>query len=130
MNTCANTCAEGMHLMVGTDDSAVDALLAVRRVGEIEVVVRERGLKRRDLKDALRRRLPDPVINLGGLQCIQYFQQCRLVQGYRALFPSAKPFAWVSLNHHTVAFHRASGTPSAPATYTSGGYAAALCLSV
>jgi hypothetical protein len=28
-------------------------------------------------------RLPDPVINLGGLQCIQNLKQCRLVQGHR-----------------------------------------------
>jgi hypothetical protein len=30
-------------------------------------------------------RLPDPVINLGGLQCIQNLKQCRLVQGHRVL---------------------------------------------
>jgi len=30
-------------------------------------------------------RLPDPVIDLGGLECIQNLKQCRLVQGHRVL---------------------------------------------
>jgi hypothetical protein len=45
-----------MHVMVGADDSVIDALLAVRSAEEIALVVRERRLNRRDLKDALRRR--------------------------------------------------------------------------
>jgi tetratricopeptide (TPR) repeat protein len=54
--TGLNTCADGMQVMVETDDSAIDALLAVRNAEEIELVIRERGLKRRGLKNALSRR--------------------------------------------------------------------------
>jgi hypothetical protein len=39
-------------------------------------------------------RMPDPVINLGGLQRIQNLKQGRLVQGHRALCPSARTLAW------------------------------------
>ena len=59
-------------------------------------------------------RLADPVIDLGGLQCIQDFQQGRLVQGHRVLCPSARTIGVGLADHHTVALLRASGTPSGP----------------
>jgi hypothetical protein len=47
-------------------------------------------------------RLADPVFNLGGLECLQDFQQCRLVQGHRVL--SFRENHWRGLaDHHTVA---------------------------
>jgi hypothetical protein len=39
-------------------------------------------------------RLPDPVINLGGFECIQDFQQCRLVQGHRVLSFRENHWRW------------------------------------
>ena len=38
-------------------------------------------------------RLPDPVVNLGGLECLQDFKQCRLVQGHR-VFVSFRENHW------------------------------------
>jgi hypothetical protein len=63
--------------------------------------------------------LPDPVIDLSGLECLQDFQQCRLVQGHRVL--SFRENHWRGLaDHHTVASPACSGTPSGPITYTTG----------
>jgi hypothetical protein len=66
-------------------------------------------------------RLPDPVIDLRGLQRIKYFQQCRLVLGHRVLV-SFRENHWRGLgDHHTVALHAYTGTPSKPGTYTTRG---------
>jgi hypothetical protein len=48
----------------------------------------ELGLDQR-LVDRLGR-LPDPVINLDGFECLHHFEQGRLVQGHRVLCPSAR----------------------------------------
>jgi hypothetical protein len=65
-------------------------------------------------------RLADPVINLRGLECLQDFQQCRLVQGHRVL--SFRENHWRGLaDHHTVAPPTCSDAPSGPITYTTGG---------
>src|SRR5206468_8461977 len=72
--------------------------------------------------------LPDPVIDLSGLECLQDFQQCRLVQGHRVL--SFRENHWRGLaDHHTVASPACSGTPSGPITYTTGRDAALPLLS-
>jgi hypothetical protein len=69
-------------------------------------------------------RLPDPVITIGGLECLQDFQQCRLVQGHRVLI-SFRENHWRGLaDHHTAACPARSGTPSEPITYTTRGDAA------
>jgi hypothetical protein len=69
-------------------------------------------------------RLPDPVINIGGLEYLQDFQQCRLVQGHRVLV-SFRENHWRGLaDHHTAACPARSGTPSEPVTYTTRGDAA------
>jgi hypothetical protein len=67
--------------------------------------------------------LADPVIDLGGLQCFQDFQQCRLVQAHRVLVPSARTIGVVPLTITRWPVFR-SGTPSGPVTYTTGGDAA------
>jgi hypothetical protein len=41
--------------------------------------------------------LPDPVIDLGGLECIQDFQQGRLVQGHRVSVSFCENIGVVSL---------------------------------
>jgi hypothetical protein len=47
--------------------------------------------------------LPDLFVDLGGLQCLQHFQQCRLVQGHRVSV-SFRENHWRGLaDHHTVA---------------------------
>src|SRR5262249_29406374 len=56
----------------------------------------------------------------------QDFQQCRLVQGHRVLCPSARTIAVVSLTITRWPLRCASGTPSGPATYTTGGDAASV----
>jgi hypothetical protein len=69
-------------------------------------------------------RLPNPVINIGGLEYLQDCQQCRLVQGHRVLV-SFRENHWRSLaDHHTAARPARSGTPSQPITYTTRGDAA------
>jgi len=58
--------------------------------------------------------MPDPVINLGGLQCIQNLKQRRLVQRHRALCPSCENHRRGLDDRHTVALLGAPGTPSEP----------------
>jgi hypothetical protein len=38
--------------------------------------------------------LADAVVDLGGLECVQDLQQCRLVEGHRACVLSREPLAW------------------------------------
>jgi hypothetical protein len=77
---------------------------------------RELGLDER-LVDGLGG-LADAVVHVRGLECVQDFNQCRLVKGHRALCPFAStiglvsltiarwPLCWAQLHHH------------GPATYT------------
>jgi ClpP class serine protease len=47
--------------------------------------------------------LPDAVIDLRGLECVQDLQQCRLVKGHRALCPFARTISRGLADHRTVA---------------------------
>ncbi len=69
-------------------------------------------------------RLPDPVINIGGLECRQDFQQCRLVQGHRVPVSFRENHWRGPADHHTAAGPARAGTPSEPITYTTRGDAA------
>src|SRR6266568_3109938 len=62
--------------------------------------------------------LADPVVDLRGLECLQGFQQCRLVKGHRALCPFTRTIGVGLADHRTVAASTWSPTPSRPMTYT------------
>jgi len=65
-----------------------------------------------------RRRLPNPLIDIGGLERVEHLEQGRPIQSHRVVCPSARTIGVVSLTITRWPSLTWSPTPSSPNTYT------------